>query len=117
MVTKTTPYTEDTIDQLTTLFGAIADPSRARMLLLLLDGEKRSGELAEALEMTPSAISHQLRWLRERNIVTARKEGREVFYQLADACIFEIIHVALNHINETTTLATTKQGAKVTLSD
>ncbi|HLA42457.1 MAG TPA: metalloregulator ArsR/SmtB family transcription factor, partial [Aggregatilineales bacterium] len=90
----------DTIFRLTTLFGAMADNTRARMLLLLLDGEKRSGELAATLTMTPSAVSHQLRWLRDRAIVSARKNGREVYYELADACIREIIEVALIHIHE-----------------
>ncbi|MBZ0305428.1 MAG: metalloregulator ArsR/SmtB family transcription factor [Anaerolineae bacterium] len=92
--------TDQTLQQLTILFSALADPTRAKMLLLLRDGEKRSGDLAEALAMTASAVSHQLRWLRDNNVVTARKEGREVYYHLADACIREIIDVALRHIQE-----------------
>jgi ArsR family transcriptional regulator len=82
------------------LFGAMADSTRARLLLLLLDGEKRSGDMADALNMSASAVSHQLRWLRENDIVASRKEGREVFYALADACIMDIIQVALSHILE-----------------
>src|SRR5688572_26827617 len=89
-----------TLEQLTSLFSAIADPSRARMLLLLRDSEQRSGELADRLEMSASAISHQLRWLRDRNLVSSRREGREVYYQLADDCIREILDVALRHIQE-----------------
>ena len=89
------------VTRLTELFGAMADPTRAKLLLLLLDGEKRSGDLAESLGMTASAVSHQLRWLRENNILASRKAGREVYYALADACITDIIHVALSHILET----------------
>lgn len=91
---------ENTLQQLTILFSALADPTRAKMLLLLREQEKRSGDLAEALSMTASAVSHQLRWLRDNNVVTARKAGREVYYHLADACIREIIDVALRHIQE-----------------
>ena len=86
--------------RLTGLFGAMADSTRARLLLLLLDGEKRSGDLAESLNMSPSAVSHQLRWLRENAILDSRKNGREVYYALADACITDIIQVALSHILE-----------------
>ncbi len=89
-----------TIEQLTLLFGAMADPSRATILLLLLDGEKRSGDLAAALDVTHSAVSHQLRWLRKRHLISSRKVGREVIYALADDCIREIIQVALRHIGE-----------------
>jgi ArsR family transcriptional regulator, lead/cadmium/zinc/bismuth-responsive transcriptional repressor len=89
---------ESTIEQLTVLFGALADPTRARMLLLMMGGEQRSGDLASALEMTPSAVSHQLRWLRERNLVSARKSGREIHYALADACVRDLIEIALGHI-------------------
>lgn len=93
-------YTDTTVDQLTTLFGAMADPTRARLLLLLLDQECKSGDLAAALGMTASAVSHQLRWLREHQLVSSRKTGREVYYTLADDCIRDIIHVALGHIEE-----------------
>lgn len=90
--------TEATLEQLTTLFGALADPTRARMLLLIKDHEQRSGDLADLLNMTPSAISHQLRWLREKNLVASRKAGREIYYTLADDCVREIIDIALGHI-------------------
>lgn len=88
------------LDQLTRFFDALADPTRAHLLLLIRDGEKRSGDLAAALEMTPSAISHQLRWLRERDFVAVRREGREMYYTLADACIRDILDTALRHIQE-----------------
>lgn len=88
------------LTRFTDLFDALADPTRAQLVLLLLEGEKRSGELAFALDKSPSAISHQLRWLREHHVVADRKVGREVYYQLADACITEIVQVVLRHIQE-----------------
>jgi ArsR family transcriptional regulator, lead/cadmium/zinc/bismuth-responsive transcriptional repressor len=88
------------IDQLTTLFGAMADPSRAQILLALYAGDKRSGDLANLLAVTHSAVSHQMRWLREKNLVASHKEGREVYYSLSDECIRQLIEIALKHIGE-----------------
>ena len=88
------------IDQLTRLFNAVADPTRAKILLFVMDGKRRSSDIAAMLDMTTSATSHQLRWLRERRIVVSEKIGRETFYALSDDCIREIIEVALRHIHE-----------------
>lgn len=99
-IATTSSYTDALLDRLTHLFSAIADPTRARLLLSLRAGDMRSGDLAQALGMTHSAVSHQLRWLREHKVVARRKVGREVFYSLADACIEELIDVALRHIQE-----------------
>lgn len=90
----------DTVGQLTDLFAAVADATRLRILLLVFDAERRSGEIADALSMTPSAVSHQLRWLRERRIVAARRQGRETYYRLADDCIRDLLCVALRHVSE-----------------
>lgn len=86
--------------QLAELFTAIADPTRAHLLLLIRQQPQRSTDLAQALEMTPSATSHQLRWLRERNLIQAQKTGREVYYSLADACIRDLLETAIGHIEE-----------------
>ncbi len=91
---------DTTIQQLVDLFSAAADPTRARIILLIFDAERRSGEIAAALEMTPSAVSHQLRWLRERRIVSARHEGRKTYYQLDDDCIRTMVQLALQHVCE-----------------
>jgi ArsR family transcriptional regulator len=90
----------DLVPRLVTLFSAMADPSRATILLMLREQEQRSGDLAAALDVTPSAVSHQLRWLRESYIVTARRDGREIYYSLADDCIRDMIDVAVRHIEE-----------------
>ncbi|NJL95374.1 MAG: helix-turn-helix transcriptional regulator [Anaerolineae bacterium] len=89
---------ESTLAAMAALFSAVADASRLRLLLHLRAGEHRSGDLAAALEMTPSAISHQLRWLREHGIVQARKAGREVYYCLTDDCIRDLLSTALAHV-------------------
>lgn len=88
------------LEQLTSLFNAIADPTRAKIILYIMDEKQRSSDIASMLDMTSSATSHQLRWLRERRIVTSQKVGRETFYSLSDDCIREIIEVAVHHIRE-----------------
>lgn len=93
-------FDEIVIGKLTGLFGAVADTTRLRILLLVFDTERRSGEVADSLDMTASAVSHQLRWLRERRIVVARKQGRETYYQLADDCIRTLLCIALQHVQE-----------------
>lgn len=86
--------------QVADLFLALADPTRAHLLLALLRQEYRSGDLAQQLAMTPSAVSHQLRWLRERGVIQTRKAGREVYYSLADECIRRLLETAIGHIEE-----------------
>ena len=70
--------------QLAELFSALSDASRVRLISLLMEGEMSVSTLAEELKMTESAVSHQLRGLRQMRIVRARKEGRQVFYTLED---------------------------------
>ena len=89
-----------TIQRLGELFSAVADTTRLRIILLIRKHETRSTDIAAQLDMTTSAISHQLRWLRERRIVKAAKIGRETFYSLNDECIVELLDVALRHIGE-----------------
>lgn len=79
-------------------FKALADPTRLRILAMLFDGERKVGDLADHLEVSQSAVSHQLRILRSLDIVRYRKEGREVFYTLADDHVREILSRTLEHI-------------------
>ena len=66
--------------ELADFFKIFGDGTRIRILQLLLAGEKNVGELAEALDMSQSAVSHQLRILRQNDLVKYRKEGKTVFY-------------------------------------
>lgn len=79
-------------------FKALADPTRLRILALLSIGERCVGDLADNLDVSQSAVSHQLRILRSLDIVRYRKEGREVFYTLADDHVREILSRTLEHI-------------------
>ncbi len=87
----------DLANRLAELFKALADPSRLRIIALLLDGEQTVQALEAALGMSQSAISHQLRHLRQLNLVRWRKEGRFVFYALHDEHVRELFLQGLSH--------------------
>lgn len=84
--------------QLAELFSALSDASRVRIISLLLDGEMGVGALAKKLNMTESAVSHQLRGLRQMRFVRARKAGRQVFYRLDDDHVEKLYRMGLEHV-------------------
>jgi len=84
--------------QLAELFSALSDASRVRLISLLMEGEMSVSALAEELKMTESAVSHQLRGLRQMRIVRARKEGRQVFYKLEDEHVQKLYSMGLDHV-------------------
>lgn len=79
-------------------FKALADPTRLKILTLLFSGERCVGDLSDQLAVSQSAVSHQLRLLRSLDIVRYRKEGREVYYDLADDHIRDILMRSFEHI-------------------
>jgi DNA-binding transcriptional ArsR family regulator len=89
---------DTTITAMAESLKALADPTRLRILALLFSGERCVGDLAEHLAVSQSAVSHQLRILRSLNIVRYRKEGREVFYAIADDHVRDIFSRTLEHI-------------------
>ena len=84
---------------LANLFSALSDPTRVRIIDLLLDDEVSVGSIATQLEMSESAVSHQLRGLRLQRIVRARKQGRRVFYCLDDEHIADLFRLGLKHMD------------------
>ncbi len=84
--------------QLAELFSALSDASRVRIISLLIEGEMSVSALAEGLKMTESAVSHQLRGLRQMRIVRTRKEGRQVFYKLEDEHVQKLYSMGLDHV-------------------
>ena len=84
--------------QLAELFSALSDASRVRIISLLIEGEMSVSALADGLKMTESAVSHQLRGLRQMRIVRARKEGRQVFYTLEDDHVLKLYSMGLDHV-------------------
>ena len=84
--------------QLAELFSALSDASRVRIISLLIEDEMSVSALADGLKMTESAVSHQLRGLRQMRIVRARKEGRQVFYTLEDNHVLKLYSMGLDHV-------------------
>lgn len=84
--------------QLAELFGALSDASRVRIIAELTRGEKNVSALAEVVDLTASAVSHQLRGLRQLRLVRARKVGRQVYYALDDEHIADLFAMGLDHV-------------------
>ncbi len=91
---------QDTLTDLSELFKVFGDSTRLNILTALFESEMCVCDISATLEMSISAISHQLRILRHNKLVKNRKEGKEVFYSLADEHVVKIIEMALEHINE-----------------
>jgi len=89
---------EPTSTHLADLFSALSDPTRLRIISVLLEGEMNVGDIASQLEMTESAVSHQLRGLRQMKLVRARKDGRQVYYTLDDDHVTKLYRLGLDHV-------------------
>ena len=81
-------------------FGLLADANRLRIISLLTNAELCVGDLAIALEMSDSAVSHQLKTLRALRLVSYRKQGRHVFYQLQDRHVLDLYQTVSEHLDE-----------------
>ena len=82
------------------LFKVFGDSTRIRILFVLFEAEVCVCDLAQALNMTQSAISHQLRALKQSKLVKYRREGKTVFYSLADSHVRTILDQGLEHVAE-----------------
>ncbi len=91
---------EDLLYDLSDLFRIFADSTRIRILYVLFECEMCVCDIAQVLGMTQSAISHQLRALKSAKLVKSRREGKTVFYSLADSHVHTIINQGLEHISE-----------------
>ena len=91
---------EDELYDLAELFKIFGDSTRIRILFVLFETEVCVCDLAKALNMTQSAISHQLRILKQNKLVKSRREGKSVFYSLADDHVRTIVDQGREHIEE-----------------
>ena len=91
---------EDKLYDLAELFKVFGDSTRIRILYVLFEAEVCVCDLAEVLHMTQSAISHQLKILKQSKLVKSRREGKSVFYSLADGHVRTIIAQGREHIDE-----------------
>ena len=91
---------KETLEQIAELFKAFADPTRVQILSLLLDRELCVGDIAQAVELSQSAISHQLRILKQMHLVRYRRVGKSLLYALADDHVKIILQTGLDHVLE-----------------
>lgn len=92
--------TTEEFEQLAELFKIFGTPTRLQIMYVLMDGEKCVYDIAEALNMSQSAISHQLSILKQNRLVKNRREGKTIYYSLLDSHVMTIIEQGLNHIRE-----------------
>ena len=88
---------EDAV-KLSEVFKVLGDPTRIKILYVLSKFEMCVCDIADALDMTQSAISHQLRLLRAMRLVKFRKEGKSIFYSLDDDHIVQLFNQGMEHI-------------------
>ena len=88
------------IENLSQLFKAMADATRLKMIMALDQGEMCVCDLAAFLGVTESAVSHQLRLLRQLQLVTNRRQGPVLYYRLTDCHVSRLASLALEHIRE-----------------
>jgi ArsR family transcriptional regulator, lead/cadmium/zinc/bismuth-responsive transcriptional repressor len=89
---------ETTAARIAALFASLSDPTRVRILAALMQGEINVGDLVEVIGVSKSAISHQLRGLRDKRVIRTRKQGRQVFISLDDEHISELYLRGLDHV-------------------
>ncbi len=96
----TTNINEETLFDLADLFKILGDSTRLRIISVLYEGPMNVGEIADSLDMSQSAISHQLKSLKDNNLVIACRDGKSIYYDLADDHVKIILQTGLEHIKE-----------------
>ena len=89
---------EQTTFQMAALFESLSDPTRIRIIGCLMTGEVNVGDLVRQLGLSKSAISHQLKGLRDKKVIRSRKQGRQVFVALDDEHIAELFQRGFEHV-------------------
>lgn len=92
--------TEEELYDLAELFKVFGDSTRIRILFQLFDEEVNVGDLAEGLGMNQSAVSHQLKVLKQAKLIKSRRDGKSMYYSLADEHVRTIIAMGIEHIEE-----------------
>ncbi|HRM23126.1 MAG: winged helix-turn-helix transcriptional regulator [Enterococcus sp.] len=85
------------IEKVSRIFKLLSDATRLKILLTLEQGERNVTSIAEVVQMEQSAVSHQLKLLKDNRMVKARREGKTVFYRLDDQHVFDILEETLEH--------------------
>ena len=89
-----------TYEGIAELFKGFADPTRVRILFFLFEKEQCVNDIAHAVKLSQSAVSHQLRLLKQMHLIKYRREGKNVLYSLADDHVVTILKMGLEHVME-----------------
>jgi len=100
---------DDTATNLAALFDALSDPTRVRLLTVLMTGALCVCDLTAALGISQSAVSHQLRLLRSLNLVRSRREGKMVWYSLDDAHVNDLLAIGFAHVGHRPVVASQEE--------
>ena len=90
----------DKINEMCDFFKALSDPTRMKIVLTISSGEICVNDIAAKINMTKSAVSHQLAYLKRLRLIKNRKEGKEVFYSLDDEHVNLLVNSAWEHVTE-----------------
>ena len=85
-------------EQIAELFKGFADSTRVQILCLLMNGEMCVNDIAQAIELSQSAVSHQLRLLKQMHLIKYRRDGKNALYSLADDHVLTILQMGLEHV-------------------
>lgn len=99
-IPATSSIDNETIQAISKLFKVISDPTRLSILFLLQQEETSVGNIARSLNMEQSAISHQLKTLKDARLVKSKRAGKNMFYSLDDLHVFSILQQVLTHVTE-----------------
>ena len=91
---------EDILLEMADFYKALSDSTRIKILDVLYEGEFCVCDISVLINMTKSATSHQLKYLREMNLIKSRRQGKEVYYSLADRHVKEVFGISREHIME-----------------
>ena len=91
---------KETVEAIAELFKAFGDPTRVEILSFLLGQERCVGDIAEKIGLSPSAVSHQLRILKQIHLIKYRRDGKNMLYSLADDHVKTILEMGLEHVLE-----------------
>ena len=100
MRAKAGAINETTVERLAQTYKVMGDPTRLKIVIALRDGEMCVCDIAAAIGLSESAVSHQLRRLRDLYLVCARREGQVLYYALDDDHVLDLVNIGLDHIDD-----------------
>lgn len=89
---------EETVQRLAAFFKVLGDETRVRIICSLADGEKCVSDMSQIIDVSQSAVSHQLKLLKMEGHVKSRRDGKNIFYSLDDEHVIDIIEKSISHI-------------------